>query len=274
VPEGPETEVVRRTLAPLLEGRVVTDTFSSELGLRGVPVKRRALRALEGATLGVLDRVGKRLALRLTLQGGAERRLIVQLGMTGRWVVQPHNAERPPHTHVVLGLGDEALLYADPRRFGTVVVSDASLWPPDDLGPDLLSLDKKGPRAVAKRALARTRRRLKDALLDQRVIAGVGNIYACEALFVAGIDPRVTGLDAGERLDALLTAVRDEGRRGVRHGGTSFRDFVDGRGRKGRHQHHLRVFLREGEPCLQCGTTIERLVVGQRSTFFCPSCQR
>jgi formamidopyrimidine-DNA glycosylase len=273
VPEGPETEVVRRTLAPLLSGRVVTDTFSSELGLRGVPMRRRALKPLVGARLGSVDRVGKRLGLQLTLAGGEQRRLLVQLGMTGRLVVQPRDGERPPHTHVVLGLGDDVLLYADARRFGTVALDDEARWPPDDLGPDLLTLHQKAPRAAARAALARTRRSLKDALLDQRVIAGVGNIYACEALFVAGIDPRTTGVDAGDRLDDLLTAVREEGRRGVGHGGTSFKDFVDGRGRRGRHQDHLRVFLREGQPCPGCQTPIERLIVGQRSTFFCPRCQ-
>lgn len=274
MPEGPETEVVRRTLTPLATGRVVTDTFSSELGLRGVPIKRRALKPLLGAAIGRIDRVGKRLALQLTLGDGTERRLLVQLGMTGRLVVQPRAAVRPPHTHMVLGLSDDVLLYADPRRFGTLQMVDEQAWPPADLGPDLLSLHQARARAKAAAALARTRRRLKDALLDQRVIAGVGNIYACEALFVAGIDPRTIGVDAGHRLDVLLTAVLEEGRRGVRHGGTSFRDFVDGRGRPGRHQHHLRVFLREGQPCPTCGGPIARLVVGQRSTFWCPACQR
>ena len=234
---------------------------------------QRALTPLIGATFGTIDRLGKRLGLQMTLGDGREHRLRVQLGMTGRLIVQSRQSSRPAHTHLVLGLGDDVLVYADPRRFGSVVIDDEAIWPPTDLGPDLLSLHRPGPQAMVRDALERTQRRLKDALLDQRVVAGVGNIYACEALFVAGIDPRTPSRAASDRLDILLRAITDEARRGVKNGGTSFRDFVDGRGRRGRHQEYLRVFLRQGQPCPRCRGLIERLVIGQRSTFYCRHCQ-
>ena len=273
MPEGPETEVVRRSLVTPLHGRIITDTFSSELALRGVVLSQRMLASLVGATVGKIERLGKRLGLPLTLKDGREHRLLIQLGMTGRLILQSRHAPRPLHTHLVLSLDDDVLLYADPRRFGSVVLDTSATWPPADLGPDLLSLNRTGPQQKVRHALLRTRRRLKDALLDQRVIAGVGNIYACEALFVAGIDPRTQGVDAAHRIDPLLTAIVEEARRGIKNGGTTFRDFVDGRGRRGRHQDHLRVFLRQGKPCLRCQHPIERLVLGQRSTFFCKHCQ-
>ena len=169
------------------------------------------------------------------------------------------------------------LRFRDPRRFGEVVpfVGDAGLREAcAGLGPDGLSLSETDRVAVAA-ALRRTSRTIKEALLDQRLVAGVGNIYAAEACFLAGLAPtrRGTSLTRAEAL-RLVGGVQETLAQGVAHRGTSFSDYVDASGDVGDNARHLWVFLREGEGCRRCGTPIARIVQGARSTFWCPHCQR
>lgn len=272
MPEGPEVETIRRTLEPLLLGRTLGRPVVSRKGLR-TPTSSARLRPLEGRTVTALGRHGKLMWIDVDDGQG----LLVRLGMTGRLVVEPPDAPLAPHTHVRVPLDDGGeLRYVDARRFGEVVRFATAAERDEErarMGPDALTLDAEGRRrAVA--SLRATRRSLKDALLDQALLAGVGNIYAAEALFVARLSPFRRGADLDdERAGRLLDAVASVLAQAVAHRGTTFSDYVDGAGERGGNLEHVQVFQREGEPCHVCGRAIAREVQGQRSTFWCRRCQ-
>jgi formamidopyrimidine-DNA glycosylase len=274
VPEGPEVETVRRSLQDRVVGATLGAAWVSPLRLR-TPVSRGDLAFLDGARVTSLGRKGKTLVLAVE----NDRGVFVRLGMTGRLLVVEQSMPAPPHTHVRVPLSGTAneLRFIDPRRFGEFVPwssrqeCDAVLG---RLGPDGLSLSNDDRGAVAA-ALRATRRSIKDALLDQTVVAGVGNIYAAEACFVARLSPTRPGhtlrLTEARR---LVTAIEEVLAQGVENRGTSFSDYVDGDGRRGDNASRLWVFGREGEPCRSCGAVVQRIVQGARSTFLCPRCQR
>jgi len=281
MPEGPEVETVRRTLAPLVEGAVLGRARVSRLKLR-TPVTSQRFRPLEGGVIAGVHRHGKLLWLDVTGVGTGARGLWVRLGMTGQLTVADPTTTPPPHTHVRLPLttrdgAARELRYTDPRRFGEVVpftdLTDLDTARAD-LGPDGLALSDVDKATVAA-ALRQTSRAIKEALLDQRLVAGVGNIYAAEACFIAGLDPRRAGTSLSvAQARALTNAVAQTLHDGVARRGTSFSNYVDATGERGDNASYLLVFQREGEPCRRCGGTVERLVQGARSTFWCPSCQR
>ena len=286
MPEGPEVETVRQSLLDRVVGATLGRPWVSRHHLR-TPVTARALAFLNGARVVSFSRKGKTLVLGV-VDGVADAAppsspsstdgVFVRLGMTGRLLVE--DATRPPvlHTHVrvpLLGTGTE-LRFVDPRRFGEVVpwrsaqARDVELA---RLGPDGLGLTDDD-RAIVVAALRATRRSIKDALLDQRVVAGVGNIYAAEACFVARLSPLREGasLDVDEAR-CLVDAVEQVLHQGLANRGTSFSDYVDGDGRPGDNAAALWVFGREGEPCRVCRGEVERIVQGARSTFLCRRCQ-
>lgn len=277
MPEGPEVETVRRSLHDRVVGAVLGSPWVSRQALR-TPVTRAALAFLDGARVAALTRKGKT----LVLATNDDRGVFVRLGMTGRLLVVRRAEPCPPHTHVriplqtALGDNDTELRFVDPRRFGEVVPwlspseRDAALA---RLGPDGLALTDADRAAVAA-ALRHTQRSVKDALLDQHVVAGVGNIYAAEACFVARLSPLRAGAQL-TRAEArrLVAAVEQVLRQGVDNRGTSFSDYVDGDGRQGDNAAALWVFGRQGEPCRACGAVVERIVQGARSTFLCRRCQ-
>ncbi len=283
MPELPEVETIVRGLAPVLRGRRISGVWSSGFALRlARPVDVRGLRAVsEGGTIASVRRRGKYIAVVVTPARGAKRGVTnedsgvcVHLGMTGRLRVQPASAERAPHTHVVFTLdrGDE-LRFIDARRFGWVAPGAplASLSALASLGPDPLSeLDE----ASLGRALEGVRAPIKAFLLDQTRIAGLGNIYVCEALFGARIHPTTPAGRVRRRAGALLAAVRATLEGGIARRGTTLRDYVDADGFAGDNASALQVYGREGQPCLVCGGIIRRRVDAGRSTFFCARCQR
>lgn len=278
MPELPEVETVRRTLAPAV-GRRVTAVSISGLPLRmNRPVDRAALeRATVGATLTGVRRLGKYLLLDFE---GRDASVLVHLGMSGRLRLVPRAAPHAPHTHVVFTLdGPDELRYSDPRRFGMVEVAPAggaARQHPSlaDLGVDPLeeTLDPAAFHAIARRS----KQTVKAILLDQTVLAGVGNIYASEALWRARIRPTRRGV-ALTRADAVALgrAVIASLRAALEHGGTSLRDFVDADGREGENADYLKVYDREGARCPRrgCPGRIRRTVLQGRATFHCPSCQ-
>jgi formamidopyrimidine-DNA glycosylase len=270
VPEGPEVETVRRGLAERVVGQTLLRVQLSALSLR-TPVTLPMFAALRGQTIVGVKRIGK--VMWLAFETGA---IVVRLGMTGRFTVESDAKPRLPHTHVRLTLESAVLHYVDPRRFGDVVPMTPSELTAltDTLGPDGLTMDDDGVAVVAA-SLRQTSRTLKDAILDQRVIAGVGNIYACEALFRACLSPWLRG-DALTKAQAtsLARAARDALQLGALHGGTSFSDYVDADGNRGNAQNHLLVFQHEDAPCPQCGTPVSRTAQSGRSTFHCSTCQR
>ncbi len=274
MPEGPEVETVVRTLRPLVVGATLGTPWVSRLKLR-TPISTRDLKPIDGAVVVDVGRHGK--VLWLSLSNGAA--LVVRLGMTGQLTVTSSSEPAAPHTHVRIPLagGSRELRYRDPRRFGEVTLAKGAVDVDAicaDMGPDGIGLDDAG-RAVVAAALRKTGRAIKVALLDQRVVAGVGNIYAAEACFIARLDPNRSGtsLSAAETR-RLVAAIETTLHQGVSRRGTSFSDYVDAEGVVGDNAAHLWVFQREGEPCRVCGRPIERVVQGARSTFWCRRCQR
>jgi formamidopyrimidine-DNA glycosylase len=274
MPELPEVETVARSLRPHLVGRRVLGVETSGLPLRRA-VDAEALRAAtKGARFDAVERRAKYLLLGLS-RGHV---VVAHLGMTGRFIVAPQATPRPQHTHVVFRLdGEEELRYVDARRFGVLgVVPRARL----DESPELAAvgvdpLTEAFTAAWLTAELAGSRRDVKQFLLDQGRVAGLGNIYVSEALHVAGISPRRRADQVGPlRAGRLHAAIRNVLVAAVERRGTTLRDYVDADGELGDNQNHLAVYGREGEPCRRCGGRVKRLVQGARSTFYCPGCQR
>ena len=266
MPELPEVETVVRTL----HASVVGQRFSTiQLGPHDVttPGGFDLVAALRDRTATHLSRRAKRIVF--TLDDG--NRFFIHLGMTGRLTLDAADAGLRKHTHLVVTFDDgRQLRFVDPRRFGEIRWLGTSL-DETSLGPEPLTMR----RATLARQLARTRRAVKIALLDQDVIAGIGNIYADESLHAAGIDPTTPACSLDQRQIALLTrSIKSVLRRAIRAGGSTLRDYVDGHGQAGGFQSRHRVYDREGQPCRQCKSPIRRILLGGRSTHFCPRCQR
>ena len=261
MPEGPEVETVIRSLRPVLVGRRILNAEFGQLRvLRGLPAD--TAEALAGQRVKGIDRYGKFIAIRL------ERGfLLVHLGMTGKLLV---NAERTKWTHAIFTLDRGVLLYDDPRQFGRI---EYGLELPERvaaLGPEPLevSLEEFARRLKARRSP------VKSVLLNQAVVRGVGNIYADEALFRAGIHPkRAAASLRRDRAGKLYHALREVLAEAIEGRGSSISNYVDAEGRKGSFQNSHRVYQRGGEPCLTCGAPIRRIVLAQRGTHYCARCQ-
>jgi formamidopyrimidine-DNA glycosylase len=197
--------------------------------------------------------------------------------MSGQLRLARADEPRAPHTHVVFSLSDgRELRFVDPRRFGLVCAAfEPEDLPIPDLGPDPLSSDPVRGLDAARFALAlgSSRAPIKSFLLDQRKVAGLGNIYVCEALFRARIHPNSPARRTRHRAAALCTAIRETLDLGIANRGTTLRDYVDSDGRTGSNLQALLVYGREGQPCSACASPIRRRVMAQRGTFYCPRCQ-
>jgi len=287
MPELPEVETVRGGLAPVLEGRRLARVEARRPDLR-FPLPPNFVQQLTGATIVALRRRAKYLLARLD----REDTLVMHLGMSGRFeIARPEGTVRPgefhyapdpdpKHAHVVFETEAGArVTYYDPRRFGYMaLVNTATLelhpWFAG-LGPEPLSDAFDAPRLKA--AFKDRRQGPKTLLLDQRIVAGLGNIYVCEALHRARISPfRPAGRIAAARLPRLVEAVRDVLTEAIAAGGSTLRDYAQADGALGYFQHRFRVYDREGRPCANdgCVGTVHRKVQGGRSTFYCPVCQR
>ena len=276
MPELPEVETTRRGLAPAVEHQLIRRVVVRHRGLR-LPVPRGLERRLAGLRVNALSRRGKYLlfdCIQADVKAGS---LIVHLGMSGRlWLV---DAATPPekHDHFDLEFDNGCIVrLRDPRRFGLVVwqAGEALLHPLlAAIGPEPLTADFDG--AVLHRETRRRSAAIKLVLMDSHIVAGVGNIYANEALFRAGIDPRVAAQRISRaRCDALATAVKQTLQLAITAGGSTLRDYVGSDGRAGYFQNQFLVYGRRGEPCARCGTAIRELRQAQRATCYCPQCQR
>ncbi|MEO5612498.1 MAG: bifunctional DNA-formamidopyrimidine glycosylase/DNA-(apurinic or apyrimidinic site) lyase [Sphingomicrobium sp.] len=268
MPELPEVETTVRGLARVLEGRRLTRVEPRRADLRR-PFPKDLGQRLTGAMVIGLRRRAK-YGLIDTDRGDT---LLFHLGMSGRWRINP--AEIGKHDHLLLETDDGCrLALNDPRRFGSLdLVPTAAVeqWAPiAALGPEPLGLDVMD----LKRRLSGRTAAVKLLLLDQRIVAGLGNIYVCEALFRAGINPRRAGGKLSlERLRRLVPAIKDVLAEAIEAGGSSLRDFSSPDGELGYFSKSFAVYDREGEPC-SCGGRVKRIVQGGRSTFYCPRCQR
>ena len=275
MPELPEVEVTRRGIAGPLQGATVV------LARLGKPLRwplGRPLADLVGTQLGLADRRGKYIWLPMSRQGAPAGGLLMHLGMSGSLGLQDQAPAPGPHDHFDLVTDRGTLRLNDPRRFGAVVWSSAL-----DQAPAKTLLDRLGPEpfdplltpATFHAALQQRRGAIKTVLLAGEVVVGAGNIYACEALFQAGIHPALRADRISKpRAAALLAAVRLTLGRALELGGSTLRDFSDVHGASGAYQAQAGVYGRAGQPCLRCGALVRRRVQAQRSTFFCAVCQR
>lgn len=276
MPELPEVETVRRGLQPVLEGHLIADTVLRRTDLR-FPLPERMAERVTGRRVRHVGRRAKYILIHLD----DDQVLMIHLGMSGRMSI--HADMAPPagrHDHVDF-VTDSGMTvrFNDARRFGMM-----DLVPEDalsshrllaGLGPEPLGNEFSG--AVLSDALAGRRTPIKAALLDQRVVAGLGNIYVCEALFRAAISPRrIAHSVAGARAERLAAAVREVLKAAIAAGGSSLRDYVQASGELGYFQHAWRVYGREGESCVfdGCRGTVRRIVQSGRSTFYCTAHQR
>jgi formamidopyrimidine-DNA glycosylase len=273
MPELPEVETVRRSLEATVLGRRIRSVRLSGARLR-TALPATLPRRLRGRAITGVERHGKYLLVRL--EGGLT--LLSHLGMSGRWLFhRSPPADRPDHVHVAIDFADGAVLwFQDPRRFGLVrLLADAAVARDPALarlGPDPMH---EPPAADALRAAAHgSRTSVKSFLLDQRRVAGIGNIYASEILHRAGVDPRrragTLRISEWAAIAAQIPAVLEEA---ISSFGTTFRSYRTLWNEPGSYGERLRVYDRAGEECRRCGTPIRRIVQGQRSTYFCPSCQ-
>lgn len=281
MPELPEVETVRRGLAPAMEGRVITHAQVNRPDLRW-PLPDRLAERLTGARVERLRRRSKYILADLD----TGESLLIHLGMSGRMLVSGamlggfhHDHPAPQkHDHVVLDMaGGARVTFNDARRFGAMDLvrtdREAAHWLLAGLGPEPFGNDFNEEYLVAR--LHGRATPIKAALLDQHVVAGLGNIYVSETLFRAGIDPRrQAGKIAAKRIAALVPVIRDVLSEAIAAGGSSLRDHRQASGELGYFQHAFRVYDREGEPCATCGTPLKRIVQSGRSTFFCPTCQK
>jgi len=264
MPELPEVETIVRALAPRITGRrIVTAEFRCLRILRGADPDELAARLHGKKILGV-RRAGK--FILIPLERGAY--LTIHLGMTGKLLV---GGKPQKHTHAIFTLDRGVLLYDDQRQFGRILFSEAMPPRVEKLGPEPLEISLE---EFARRAHGR-KTPVKALLLNQDFVRGIGNIYADEALFRARIHPRaVAGRIRKERLERLRNAIREVLAEAIEGGGSSISDYVDPDGRKGWFQLQHRVYQRTGEPCITCGTPIRRVLVAQRSSHYCPRCQK
>ncbi|MGN3974263.1 bifunctional DNA-formamidopyrimidine glycosylase/DNA-(apurinic or apyrimidinic site) lyase [Tsuneonella sp. SYSU-LHT278] len=271
MPELPEVETTVRGLAAFLEGERIERARVNRPDMRR-PFPPGLVQSLVGALVTGLARRAK-YGLIHTDRGTT---LVFHLGMSGRWRIDPAEIEK--HDHLVIETADHRFALNDARRFGSVDLLDTAAlddWPafaalgPEPLGP---GLDAGYLRA----AFAGRRQAVKLLLLDQSIVAGLGNIYVCEALWRAGIDPRKAAGNVGRaRLEHLVPAIRDVLEQSIGDGGSTLRDYARPDGQLGYFATRFAVYGREGQPCLLGdGGTVRRIAQGGRSTWFCPRCQR
>lgn len=271
MPELPEVETTRRGIEPHIAGHTILAVIVREPRLRW-PVPENIHQILSGKTI---VRV-KRRAKYLLLDTGSGH-LILHLGMSGSLRVLATDTPAEKHDHIdILFSNGQRLRYTDPRRFGAVLWSESPLHEHKllkNLGPEPLDGEFTPERLYR---MSRGKRvPIKTFIMDNKVVVGVGNIYASEALFKAGIRPdRACEKISRSRYERLVEAIKETLAKAIEQGGTTLRDFVGGDGKPGYFQQELAVYGRAGQPCIKCGTLIQTIKLGNRSSCFCPHCQR
>jgi formamidopyrimidine-DNA glycosylase len=289
MPELPEVETVRLGLLPVMEGHVLTDVETRRGDLR-IPFPKDFVARTKGRKVKALRRRAKYLLADLD----SGETLVIHLGMSGRMSVYaqgkqrrigsyiydkaPEGAGNGKHDHVVFETDSPArIIFNDHRRFGLMTLVNTGTLEDDKLFRDIgvEPLSAKFNTAYLAKVLDGKKTPIKSALLDQRLIAGLGNIYVCEALFRAHISPkRLAGSISGNRLAPLAAAIKKVLKDAIAAGGSTLRDHAQATGDPGNFQHHFLVYGREGKPCkLDCPGTVKRIVQAGRSTFYCPKCQ-
>ena len=270
MPELPEVETTRKGIAPYVVGETVKDIIIRERQLRW-PVPKNLKRTLKHKLIRKLDRRAKYLLFHTN--SGC---LIMHLGMSGSLRILNNKQAHEKHDHVdILFESGTTLRFRDPRKFGSIH------WTNQDpfehtlihhLGPEPLNMEFN-TEYLFKKSRHRSQA-IKTFIMDSRIVVGVGNIYANEALFMAGINPKKkAGKISKSRLDKLVNSIKDVLNKAIKKGGTTLRDFINGEGKPGYFRHELLVYDKANEPCVNCNTPIKTTRLGQRSTFYCSTCQ-
>ena len=275
MPELPEVETVANGVNARVRGQRITRVWTSGKPQTFKSSEAEIIETLTGARIELVRRVGKTIVCDLRGPDSSRAQFLVHLGMTGRLLVSAPEVPLPPHTHAVLTLGDgREIRFVDPRRFGRLSVMQCSAEEPEGYAgpgkePTTISADEFAT-LFRGRKLA-----IKAALLNQSILHGVGNIYADESLFRAGIRPRRhAGRLKRAELDRLHAALKAVLAKAIELGGSSVSDYVDADGVRGFFQLEHKVYGRAGQTCTVCGTPLKKIIVGGRTTVFCPTCQR
>lgn len=273
MPELPEVEVTRRGVAPHLEGRIVSGVVFRHAGLRW-PFPLQLPQILAGRAVRGTGRRGKYLLIHFD-----HGTLIIHLGMSGHIRILPQDVPPKKHDHFDMQIGAQVLRLSDPRRFGAVLWHGAEEGGIDNhLLLRTLGVEPLEEKFTAQWLYKQTRGRtaaIKQVLLAGDIVVGVGNIYASESLFRAGINPKTPAHRIGlVRYERLVQAIREILAAAIEQGGSTLKDFISVNGQSGYFQQNYFAYARAGEPCRVCNTTIRQIVQGQRSTFYCPNCQK
>ncbi len=268
MPELPEVETTRRGIAPHIDQQMLTHAIIRQAKLR-YPIPVAQVNSLIGQALVSVERRAKYLLLKFNTST-----LIIHLGMSGSLRIVSTEAEWRKHDHWQLEFGSVWLRYHDPRRFGFLIVTDSLITHPliDKLGPEPLS--EAFSTHYFESQLANRKSPIKTSLMNNEIIVGIGNIYACESLFLAGIHPLTPSHQlTSHHINQLHKHIQATLTRAIEQGGSTLRDFVNPDGQPGYFAQTLNVYGRAKQPCHCCGTPIEKLAIAQRSSYYCPQCQ-
>lgn len=269
MPELPEVETSLRGISPHILRKPLCKIQIRNGNLRW-KVEQQKLKSLQGQTLNDISRRGKYLIFHFQTA-----QIIIHLGMSGSLRIETGNYAAKKHDHLLFQFDDNLLVYHDPRRFGCVLYSEDAINHRllKNLGPEPLSRQFNSP--YLRQHCAHSKRHIKALIMDSQVVTGVGNIYACESLFLAGIHPQrlAESLQVNE-VQQLNKTIKKVLQQAIKAGGTTLRDFVNSDGKPGYFQQKLYVYNRHGQNCLNCGHPIGKITQNQRSSFFCDHCQR
>lgn len=280
MPELPEVETIVRGLRSFVTGYTIENVIIRAEGLVAYPAVEEFKETLQGKIIREIERRGKYILIKLSLKNNLEpeKTLVVHLRMTGRLLVLSRETDYDKHTHIILELDKGLdLRFHDLRKFGRMYLINKDDYRPVgglvNLGPEPLS--PEFTLVDFSKALKGKKANIKSLLLNQSFIAGLGNIYTDEALFVAAISPeRRSDSLKGEEIEALYNSIRQVLQKGIAAGGTSFSDYRDARGEKGSFQEELQVYQQAGQQCPRCGNIIMKKKVAGRGTHYCPGCQK
>ncbi|MBN8543404.1 MAG: bifunctional DNA-formamidopyrimidine glycosylase/DNA-(apurinic or apyrimidinic site) lyase [Alphaproteobacteria bacterium] len=271
MPELPEVETTKRGLEPVILNKTIKAVTVNRRDLR-TPIPRTFEKTVSGQKITALRRRAKYILI--DLANG--KSILVHLGMSGSMrIVKPNKYKALKHDHVIFEMHDHAVVFHDPRRFGIIDVLTTATTEKHPLfahlAPEPLSSDFNA--AYLQEALARRNGPIKPVIMNQEVVVGVGNIYASESLFLAGIHPQTPAKHVVSRTPQLVKAIQKTLRAAIDSGGSTLRDFVHSDGATGYFQHRFNVYEREGEPCVACGREIIHMVQAGRASYFCATCQ-
>lgn len=270
MPELPEVETTRRGLEQSVKGRKIVAVTLKRQDIRH-PIPSGFAARVEGATIKDIRRRAKYLLI--DLDNGES--ILAHLGMSGSFVVTKSQGYLPKtHDHVLFSLsGGRVMVFNDPRRFGVIdLVKTDNVHPLlKNLGPEPLS--KEFSAAYLTSRLLKRKGPIKPALMDQKLVVGVGNIYASESLHLCGISPIMPAQDVAQKAPEMIAAIRETLQAAIRSGGSTLRNYVGAENQAGYFQHHFQVYDRGGEPCLKCGSPIQSMVQAGRATYWCATCQ-